>query len=187
MTMSTTRKALLQILDTKAVVRLPAPVQLASGAWSSEFVDGKEGLQHWRDLKLAAQAIVETVHGAGIAFDAAGGLTMGADALSVAIASVADCRWFFVRKEPKSRGTARLIEGAQINGADRVLLVEDVVTSGGSMLQALAAIEKTGPRVVAAVTLVDRADTAATQFAALGIPYFPMATYHDLNMPPVAV
>ncbi len=182
---SDTKRPQIELLKRKALRRLPAPVQLASGEWSSEFVDGKEGLADYPDLELACKTIVREVHARGIQFDAVGGLTLGADALAVVIAAVARCRWFFVRKEPKNRGTARLIEGAQIGAGSRVLLVDDVVTSGGSILRAFDEVARTGAQVVAASTLVDRADTAALEFEKRGVPYLPMATYKDLEIPPV--
>jgi orotate phosphoribosyltransferase len=183
---SALRQQLIEIIKTKGLTHKPEPVQLASGAWSRDFIDGKEALAAWRDLELGCRAIVEAVHGAGITFDAAGGPTMGADALSVGIAAVADTSWFFVRKEPKNRGTRRLIEGARIGAGSRVLVVEDVITTGGSMLVAIDAIVETGATVVAAVTLVDRGDQAAPNFASRRIPYFPMATYRDLGIEPVS-
>lgn len=85
--------------------------------------------------------------------DAVGGPTMGADALAVGIAVVSDSRWFFVRKEPKGRGTGRWIEGAQVGPGDKVLLVEDVVTTGGSILKTVEVVRDTGAEVVAAATL----------------------------------
>lgn len=176
---------LIELLREQGLRRLPAPVQLASGEMSEYFVDGKEALAHYDDLEVACTEIVQRVRGAGIDFEAAGGLTLGADALAVGIAAVARCRWFFVRKEPKSRGTRRLVEGAQIGQGSRVLLVDDVVTTGGSILQAYEAVTGVGATVVAAVTLVDRGDAARQSFAELDVPYFPMATYHDLGIPPV--
>jgi orotate phosphoribosyltransferase len=179
------KRPLIELLKLKALRRLPAPVQLASGEWSSEFVDGKEGLADYPDLELACKTIVQQVRARGIQFDAVGGLTLGADALAVGVAAVARCKWFFVRKEPKNRGTGRLIEGAQIKTGTRVLLLDDVVTSGGSILRAFDEIVKTGAQVVAASTLVDRGDTAGEEFKKRGVPYFPMATYMDLEIPPV--
>jgi orotate phosphoribosyltransferase len=183
--MTPLRRQLLAILQTKGLRRLPEPIQLSSGEWSRDFVDGKEALAQWSDLHVAGEAIVETLRDNGIAFDAVGGLTLGADALAVAIAASADCRWFFVRKEPKKRGTNRLIEGAQISAGDRVVLVDDAVTSGGSILQALDAAVAAGAVAVAAVTLVDRGEMARPKFDALGVPYFPMVTYKDLAIDPV--
>ena len=183
--MSPLRQQLLEILKTRGCRRLDEPVRLASGAWSCDFVDGKEALADWRDLRTACEAIVETVTAAGHRFDVVGGLTMGADALAVGIAAVSDCRWFFVRKEPKKRGTNRWVEGAQIGPGDRILLVDDVVTTGGSILKALDIIGHTGAETVAAATLVDRSGMAYSKFEARGIDYFPMATYESLGIDPV--
>jgi orotate phosphoribosyltransferase len=179
------RAGLQQILRTKALSRRDEEMQLACGAMSRDFIDGKEALAAWRDLKVACDAIVEAVGAAGIEFDAAGGLTLGADALAVGIAAVSDKQWFIVRKQQKGRGTMRRIEGLQVGRGDRVLLVEDVVTTGGSILDAFRVVRQTGAEVVAAVTLADRGDTASGAFADLGVPYFAMATYTDLGIDPV--
>ena len=179
------RQELLAIIKERGHRRLDEPIELASGAFSSDFIDGKVALAEWRHLRLASEAIVEAVAADGHRFDAVGGLTLGADALSVGIASVADCRWFFVRKEPKNRGTRQLIEGARIGSGDRVLLVEDVVTTGGSIFKALDAVTETGAETVAAVTLVDRSGLAGPRFEQLGIAYYPMATYQSMGIDPV--
>ena len=179
------RDQLVELLRTKALHRLDEPVRLASGAWSSDFIDGKEALGAWRDLRFASEVIFEAVAADGHRFDAVGGPTMGADALAVGIAVVSDSRWFFVRKEPKGRGTGRWIEGAQVGPGDKVLLVEDVVTTGGSILKALEIVRDAGAEVVAAATLVDRGDLARPRFEELGVAYFPMATYELLGIAPV--
>lgn len=183
--MSEARAAALRIIMEQCYRRLPEPIELASGALSQDFVDGKEGLARWADLEIACRAMVAPVAGAGIAFDAAGGLTMGADHLAVGIAAVTDGRWFFVRKEPKGRGTGRWVEGYQVGPGDRVLIVEDATTTGASALKACDIVEQHGAEVVAAATLVDRGDAAAAAFAARGIPWFPVATYRDLGIEPV--
>lgn len=179
------RDQLLCILRESALMELPEPIKLASGAWSSHFIDGKKALAKWSDLRVACEAIVEEVTNAGHGFDAVGGLTLGADAIAVGVAAVSDTKWFFIRKEPKKRGTRRLIEGACLGKDDRVLLVDDVVTTGGSIFKALEAIEETEATVAAAVTLVDRGDSAGPRFAEKGIVYIPMANYEDLSIEPV--
>src|SRR5207244_1047126 len=110
----TSKRPLVELLKKQALRHLPEAVRLASGEWSREFVDGKEALADYKDLELACKAIVDEVQRHGIQFKAAGGLTLGADALAVGVAAAKRCQWFFVRKEPKDRGTRRLIEGAQI-------------------------------------------------------------------------
>ena len=182
---STLREELLELLRAKALRALDRPVRLSSGGWSSHFVDGKEGLAAWGDLRVACRAIVEAVTAAGLRFDAVGGPTMGADALAVGIAAVSDTSWIMVRKEPKEHGTKRRIEGARIGLGTKILLVDDVVTTGGSILRALDIVEETGAEIVAAVTLVDRGDLARPKLEERGIAYFPMATYEDLDIEPV--
>lgn len=178
-------RQLVEILASKALDHLEAPIKLASGAWSSEFIDAKKGLAAWSDLRLASEVVNETLAEAGHEFDAVGGLTLGADALAVGIASVSNSRWFVIRKEPKTRGTRRLIEGADIGPQDTVLIIDDVVTTGGSILKAYEAAAVTGARITAAATLVDRGEIAASKFAALGVDYFPIATYKSLNIKPI--
>ncbi len=185
--MSELREELLVILKEKGHRRLPQPVRLASGALSSDFIDGKEALAAWSDLRVACEAMVEAVEAAGCCFDAVGGLTMGADPLAVGIAAVSDSRWFFIRKEAKRRGTNRWVEGAQIGPGENVLLVDDVITTGGSIFKALDVIARTGAETVAATTLVDRGDYAAPKFRSLGIEYFPMATYRSMGIEPVVL
>ena len=123
--------------------------------------------------------------GAGVDFDAVGGLTLGADALCAAIAVVSGANWFIVRKEAKGRGTNRLVEGTRIGEGHRVLLIDDVVTTGGSILKAYDSVQATGAQVVAAVTLADRGDDARRSFDERGVLYFPMATYQDMGIPAI--
>ena len=174
-----------EILRHKAVRRFDEPIQLASGKMSSHFVDGKAGLSRAADLRVACQAIVYLAEQAGVEFDAVGGLTLGADHLAVGVAMVADKEWFFVRKEPKNRGTGRQIEGATIEAGVRVLIVEDVVSTGGSMFQAIDVVAATGAEVVAAATLLARGDSAAGALAERGIEFIALSTYRDFDMPPV--
>ena len=172
------------------MLRLAEPVILRSGQASREFVDVKAALARGEDLELACRALLE---GLGevlateptAAFDAVGGLTMGADPLAHVLAVLAGRSWFVVRKEPKGRGTDRLVEGEQIGPGIRVLLVEDTVTTGGSMLRAHEVVARTGASVVAAATVVDRGEAARRAFADLGIPYFAVVTYRELGIDPV--
>ncbi len=183
-------RQLLEILRSKGLTELPEPVQLASGSYSRYFVDGKVALGAGDDLRLAAEAITERVAAAGIGFDTVGGLTLAADALAAdalaaAIAVVSGSSWFIVRKEAKGRGTNRLVEGTRIGDANRVLLIDDVVTAGGSILRAYENVRGTGAQVAAAVTLADRGHDAQRSFDELGVPYFPMATYRDMGIPAI--
>ena len=177
--------ALIDIIKRKGLRKLDQPIVLASGAMSTDFVDVKAALCRWGDLQVACRAIVRLVREAGIEFDAAGGMTMGADSLAVGIAAETGGHWFSVRKEPKKRGTKQLIEGTPLGEGHRVLLLEDATTTGGSAQKAYRAICDTGAEVVAAATVVDRGDTARQRYEALGVPYFPALTYADLGIDPV--
>ena len=176
---------LLEILRTKGLTELPEAVQLASGNYSRYFIDGKVALGAGDDLRLAAEAITERVAAADVGYDSVGGLTLGADALSAAIAVVSGASWFIVRKEAKGRGTNRLVEGTRIGEGNRILLIDDIVTTGGSILKAYESVQATGAQVVAAVTLADRGDDARRSFDELSVPYFPMATYKDMGIPAI--
>jgi orotate phosphoribosyltransferase len=123
----------------------------------------------------------------GVSYDAVGGLTMGADQFAHGMAVLTGTRWFVVRKQPKGRGTDQLVEGTVLGPGVRVLLVEDTVTTGGSIVQAHGSVTDTGASVVAAVALVDRGDLAAGWFAERDIPYAAVFTYRDLGIDPVTV
>jgi orotate phosphoribosyltransferase len=184
--MTPLRAAALEIVRTKAVRRFDEPVQLASGAFSDVFVDIKRGLARGADLRVVCEAMVEMVTGAGVDFDAAGGLTLGADQFAHGIAIVADRQWFVIRKQAKGRGTNQLVEGAELGPGVRVLLVEDAVTTGGSIRQAYEQVVEQGAEVVFALTTIDRGDTCAPFFAGQGVAYEPLFTSADLGLDPVS-
>ncbi|GIU84670.1 MAG: orotate phosphoribosyltransferase [Acidimicrobiales bacterium] len=172
------------------VTRPGAPFTLASGATSIHYLDGKRVLACGRDLLRVAGMALDQVPEP---FDAVGGLTMGADALAVGVACAAslrgaEVRWFSVRKEPKDHGLAgRWVVGADLGECRRLLLVDDVVTTGGSTIRAIDAIRSDHPEteIVAAVCLVDRGGGARERLAELGIEYRPLLTCDDLGIPPV--
>lgn len=179
------RDDVIRVVRERGLLHLDEPVQLASGEYSRDFVDAKAALARGADLELACRALLAAV--GDLDFDAVGGLTMGADQFAHVIAVLARRDWFVVRKEPKQRGTNRLVEGAPIREGTRVLLVDDVVTTGGSIQKAYEVIMGLGGVVVGAATLVDRGDVAVKFFAARRVPYFPLVTYRDLGIEPVGL
>ena len=156
------RDVLLDQVNAKAVVR--GKVTLASGREADYYVD-------MRRVTLdaeAAPAIGRVMLGltADLDFDAVGGLTLGADPVAVAMMhqAAADGRVldaFVIRKSQKVHGLQKLIEGPEVAGR-RVLAVEDTSTTGGSVLEAVAALRNAGAEVVAVAVVVDR-DTGARQ------------------------
>jgi orotate phosphoribosyltransferase len=129
---------------------------------------------------LALTALRET----GWSVDAVGGLTLGADPISYAIAyasavSDAPIRAFTVRKEPKSHGTGRLIEGPFRTG-DRVVVVEDVITTGGSALRAVDAVRQAGGSVIGVLALVDRQEGGREALEAAGLSVLALTRATDI-------
>ncbi len=183
------RTRLLDVVRSRALLQFDEPRALSSGELSRDFIDAKAGLSRGADLRLACTVIADSVAAAGIDWDVVGGLTLGADqfAHGVVTALDDDHGWFVVRKQPKGRGTNRLVEGATLGAGVRVLLVDDIVTTGGSIQQAHRHVVDTGATVVAAVTLVDRSDIASAYFGDHDVPYLPVFTYHDLGIVPVGL
>lgn len=175
------------MLRTKGLERREEAFQLVSGEWSHDYVDCKRALAQGSDLATVAKAVIELVADEGVDFDAVGGLTMGADPIAHAVAVLSGKRWFSVRKTPKKHGRQRLIEGSELETTTRVLLVDDIVTTGGSILDALNAIEEIGAPIALAVTLCDRGETGRPRLEGRGIRYRPLMTYQDMGIVPVGV
>lgn len=185
--LSNLRDELIGIVRERGLLIREEPLELAGGDRSRYFVDGKAALARGEDLYKAAAALLELVAEERVEFDAVGGLTMGADQFAHAVAMIRqDVEWFSVRKAAKDRGTKRLIEGARLGKGRRVLLVDDVVTRGGSIVDAFKAIVETGATVVCAVTLLDRGASAPVDFFhSRAIPYRPLVTHEQLGIPAV--
>lgn len=173
------------VMDPMVLTHSPEPIQLASGEWSRDFIDGKLAVAHPDDLEFVGTAMAAAARDAGVEFDAVGGPVLGAVPFTFAVAHAARCRWFLIRKEPKGRGTNRWVEGARITQGTRVMLVEDVVTLGGSIRDAYERVQAEGGSVVFASTLVDRSNRAAAFFDEVGVPYVPLLTCSDLGIDPV--
>jgi orotate phosphoribosyltransferase len=175
------------VTDSSVLQHLEEPIQLSSGEWSDYFIDGKHAVDDPEDLDLVGSAMFAAAVEAGVEnFEAVGGLELGAVPFTFAVARVARCPWFLVRKQPKGRGTNLWIEGARIAPGMPIMLVDDVVTTGDSICRAFERVQSEGGQVVFATTLVDRGDAAAKFFADIGVPYTPMLTYRELGIPPVS-
>jgi orotate phosphoribosyltransferase len=179
------KQALVAIILAKGHLQLDEPVQLASGDMSRDFIDNKRAFARGSDLRLAGEALAAMAAEEGWDFDAVGGLTLGADHFSHAVAMATDRAWFVVRKAAKERGTKRRVEGATLGPGVRVLVIDDVVTRGGSVLEAYHAVRETGAEVVGVTAMVDRGPATAAIFADLGVPFRALLTYRDLGIEPV--
>lgn len=166
------RDELYQLIKEKALVK--GEVILASGRKSSFYIDGKQVTLHPRGAYLAASLLLQLMGEAEL--DAVGGPSIGADPILGAMAvlcfqSGRDLTFFMVRKEPKTHGRRQLIEGPFPAEGARVALLEDVVTTGGSIIRAAeAVIRECGARVVLALAIVDREEGAREALERLGVP-----------------
>ena len=168
------RARLLELIKELAVVR--GKVILSSGAEADYYIDLRRITLHHEASKLVGQVMLSLMEDAGIDFECAGGLTMGADPVGTAVMHAAvdagrPVDAFVVRKAQKSYGMGRQVEGPSVEGR-KVLVLEDTSTTGGSALTAVEGVRKAGGNVVAVAVIVDR-DTGAKEKieAEAGVPY----------------
>ena len=155
-------------------------VVLTSGRTAQYLIDAKRAILLPAGFAALAELVAEQAR--AWSATAVGGMTMGADPIAcAALAGGADVKAFFVRKEAKSHGLARRIEGPLLGAGDRCMLVEDVVTTGGSTLRALAAIREEGHEVCGVLVVCDRlAGGAEAIREASGVPYVALTTIDEV-------
>ena len=177
-TPSDARERLLTELRTHALVI--GEVVLTSGATAHYLVDAKRAIL----LPAGFAALGELVAAQARAWaaTAVGGMTMGADPIAcAALAGGADVKAFFVRKETKAHGLARRIEGPLLSAGDRCMLVEDVVTTGGSTIRALEAVRDEGHEICGVLAICDRlAGGGEAIEQAAGVPYVALTTIDEV-------
>ncbi len=147
---------------------------LASGARSSYYVDARRTTMSAEGQFLTGKVCFRLLADSGLEFTHVGGLTMGADPVAYAVAHRSweeGHPWdaFSVRKKAKEHGTGQRVEGGLPAGA-RCVVVEDSMTTGGSALEAVKALEEHGARVVAVLTLVDRQEGGRERVETAGLP-----------------
>lgn len=162
---------------------------LASGQKSSYYLDGKQVTLHSAGLRQVSLGLLDLL--SDVEFDAIGGMSIGADPIIGGVLAVAaeqgrSLAGFLVRKEAKGHGTNRFIEGPVEPGA-RVVIVDDVVTTGGSSLLAVDRAIEYGCEIVLVVGIVDRLQGGAANFAERGLPFRTLLTVEDFGIPPAAV
>jgi orotate phosphoribosyltransferase len=155
---------------------------LKSGATSTWFLDTKQTACRPDGIVLVADAALEVIPPEA---DAIGGLTMGADPVAFGVAAIAATRGralrsFSVRKEAKDHGVTGRIAGA-LQPGDKVVITEDTVTRGTSLIEAADVVKGFGADPIAIVVIVDRGGTCAAMAAERGIAYFPLLTAPDLG------
>jgi orotate phosphoribosyltransferase len=173
------RQTLIEELRRHALI--VGEVTLTSGATALYYVDAKRAILRPAGFRALAELVAR--YARQWEATAVGGLTMGADAPAcAALAGGAEVKAFFVRKEAKAHGLQRRVEGPPLEPGERCLIVEDVVTSGGSAIQAIEAVRAEGHDVCGVVTVLDRLTGAAEAIvrAADGAPYEALSTIDDV-------
>jgi len=165
------RTRLLDLLAQRSARR--GTFTLASGRQSDLYVDCRPTTMHPEGLSLIGPLGLHAIGERGWHPDSVGGLTLGADPVSYAIAYASQLagmptRAFTVRKEAKSHGTGKLVEGAYESG-DRVVVIEDVITTGGSALKAVEVLRAAGAHVVGVLSVVDREEGGRETLEAAGL------------------
>jgi orotate phosphoribosyltransferase len=153
---------------------------LASGKRSTFYVDARLTTMSPEGLSIIGPLALSVLQETGWSVDAIGGLTLGADPISYAISYASaqtghPLRAFTVRKEAKTHGTGKLLEGPFKRG-DRVAVIEDVLTTGGSALRAIDAVRAAGGAIVGVLALVDREEGGRQAIEQTGVPVVALTT-----------
>jgi orotate phosphoribosyltransferase len=178
----TTHDRLLSILAERSARR--GQFTLASGRQSTLYIDARLTTMSPDGLALIGPLALAALRDVDWRVQAVGGLTLGADPISYAIAyasagTASPLRAFTVRKEAKAHGTGRLIEGP-FHAGDRVAVIEDVITTGGSALRAVEAVRAAGGTVAGVLALVDREEGGRDALVSAGLPVVALARASDI-------
>ncbi|HEU0023539.1 MAG TPA: orotate phosphoribosyltransferase [Thermoleophilaceae bacterium] len=156
-------------------------VKLTSGRTAQYYVDAKRALLRPAGFLALGELVRAAAERAGAT--AVGGTTMGADPVAcAALAAGAPVKAFFVRKDRKQHGLQRWIEGPELEPGERCLIVEDVVTTGGSAVHAIERVREEGFEIAAVVSVLDRlaGGDATIRAASGGAPYAALTTIDDV-------
>jgi orotate phosphoribosyltransferase len=175
----TARERLINELREHALVI--GEVTLTSGRKAQYYVDAKRAILLPGGFLALGELVAAEAERVGAT--AVGGMTMGADPVAcAALAAGAPVKAFFVRKDRKQHGLQRWIEGPELEPGERCLVVEDVVTTGGSTVKAIERVREEGFEVAGVVSVLDRLAGGAEAIAAAsdGAPYEPLTTIDDV-------
>ncbi len=176
------RSRLIDLLATRSARR--GSFTLASGRQSDLYIDCRPTTMHPDGLAAIGPLGLAAIAARGWTASSVGGLTLGADPVSYAIAYASQLagtpvRAFTVRKEAKSHGTGKVIEGAFESG-DFVVVVEDVITTGGSALRAVDAVRAAGATVLGVLAVVDREEGGREAIEAQGLAVAALVTAAEI-------
>ena len=182
MTMNYDRQALIDLIRAQALEF--GDFTLASGQKASFYLDCRKVTLDSRGANLIGAGMLELLQDQFP--DAVGGMAIGADPITGALITLAGqgdrpLRGFIVRKEAKGHGKGQAVEGP-VHPGDRVVIVEDVITTGGSALRAIEQVREFGLIPTGALAIIDRLAGGAAAFARVGVPLRSLLTLHDLGL-----
>lgn len=152
---------------------------LASGAKSDYYIDIKKASTNPEVLRLIARLMAEKMRAEGIEADRIAGVVLGSVPLATALALETGIPYVMIRKEKKDHGTGKLIEG-DLNPGDRVLVVEDVITTAGSSIKAIGTLREAGAEVRYVISVIDREGGGAENLAEAGVDFRPLVKASEL-------
>ena len=178
------KRALMELVREKALKF--GDFTLASGKKATYYLDGKQVTLDPAGARLVAEGILDLL-GPKMP-TAVGGMSIGADPITAAVVTMSAVRetpvvGFMVRKEAKGHGTNQYVEGP-VKPGDDVVILEDVVTTGGSSLMAIERVEAFGMKVVRVIAIIDRMEGGAEAFAKQGYELASLLTIRDFGIEP---
>ncbi|QEF97508.1 Orotate phosphoribosyltransferase [Stieleria maiorica] len=184
--MTYSKQALIDLLGSEALQR--GEFTLASGKKASYYLDCRRITLHPKGAGLVAAGMLAEIQASGPLPAAVGGMAIGADPITAAIVTIAGqqdlpLKGFMVRKEPKGHGMGKQVEGP-VQPGQEVVIVEDVITSGGSALKAVEAAEAFGLKVREVIGIIDRLAGGEAAFAARGLKLKTLTTIRDFGIEP---
>ena len=152
---------------------------LASGAKSDYYIDIKKASTNPEVLRLIARLMAQKMRDESIQADRIAGVVLGSVPLATALALETGIPYVMIRKEKKDHGTGKLIEG-DLNAGDRVLVVEDVITTAGSSIKAIGTLREAGAEVKYVISVIDREGGGAKNLAEAGVDFRPLVKASEL-------
>lgn len=152
---------------------------LASGEKSSYYIDIKKASTNPKVLKIIAEIMAEEVSKLDYVPDKIAGVVLGSVPLAAALALETGIPYIMIRKEKKDHGTGKLIEG-ELNQGDRVIVVEDVITTAGSSMNAIDVIRKAGGKVTDVISVIDRQGGGSKNLSSISVNLHPLVTASEL-------
>ncbi|MDB4676688.1 orotate phosphoribosyltransferase [bacterium] len=184
--MSYDREALIDLISKESLRR--GQFTLASGKQASYYLDCRKITLHPKGANLIAEGMLDVMQQLGELPEAVGGMAIGADPITASIVTIAGqqdlpLKGFMVRKEPKDHGTGQQVEGP-VEPGQKVIIVEDVITSGGSAIKAVEVAREYGLQVDHVIAIIDRLAGGEAAFAAKGIQLTTLTTIRDFGIEP---